>query len=75
MGDWPIKEYLKRHFANQRSYKRHVLRAKAAAAAQGKGKGKAVQEDSMDSMDSWDALNSGMDTSNEKSKEEAEEEC
>ena len=33
MGDWPIKEYLKSHFRNQRGYKRR------------KGKGKAVEKD------------------------------
>ena len=33
VGDWPIKEYLKSHFRNQRSYKRC------------KGKGKAVEKD------------------------------
>ncbi|KAN0107507.1 hypothetical protein V8E52_010102 [Russula decolorans] len=37
--DWPIKEYLKQHFANQRNYKHRTRRIKDAAAAQGKNKG------------------------------------
>ena len=32
MGDWPVKELLKRHFRNQRSYDRRVRRARAAVA-------------------------------------------
>ncbi|KAN0113380.1 hypothetical protein V8E52_007781, partial [Russula decolorans] len=48
--DWPIKEYLKRHFANQRNYKRRTQHIKDAAAAQGKNKGKGVE----DSDDMWD---------------------
>ena len=26
MGDWAIRDYLKRHFSNQRSYRRYVGR-------------------------------------------------
>ncbi|KAI0264815.1 hypothetical protein BGY98DRAFT_581142 [Russula aff. rugulosa BPL654] len=37
-GDWPIKEYLKTHFNNQRQYWRKVARARAKAAAEGKDK-------------------------------------
>lgn len=69
VGDWPVKEYLKRHFANQRSYKRRVLRARAAAAAQGKGKGKAVREGS------WGDLDSGMDASDDADEKSYEEEA
>ncbi|KAI0260794.1 hypothetical protein BGY98DRAFT_1054768 [Russula aff. rugulosa BPL654] len=37
-GDWPIKEYLKTHFNNQRQYWCKVARARAKAAAEGKDK-------------------------------------
>ncbi len=62
MGDWPIKEYPKRHFSNQRSYKRRIQCTRAAAAAQGKGKGTGVGEAS----DSWDDFGSGMNASDEE---------
>ena len=35
VGDWPIKEYLKQHFTNQRNYQH-------AKSVKGKGKGKDI---------------------------------
>ena len=57
-GDWPIKEYLKQHFRNQRYYCHYRGNHRnATVAAQGKGKGKA------DALGSWDERESGIDTS------------
>jgi hypothetical protein len=53
VGDWPVKEYLKRRFSNQRNYKYRIQREEQAAQAKNKGKGKAVWvEDTWESI--WD---------------------
>ena len=65
MGDWPIKEYLKRHFSNQQNYRRRVERR--AKVAQIKGKGKATERDG---LDDWFDFESEVDTSDKEGQEE-----
>jgi hypothetical protein len=64
VADWPIYEYLKQHFANQRGYRQRVKKEKAKLAAQNKGKGRAVDEQR--DSDFGSAASAG----NEKSDEE-----
>jgi hypothetical protein len=74
VGDWPIKEFLKRHLTNQHAYKRRIRCKRAAAAAQGKGKGKAVREASDSFAESWyDSSVESLSASNKESNDEEKE--
>jgi hypothetical protein len=52
VNNWPVREYLKRHFSNQRNYRTR----KQYEATNDKGKGKAIDKDVVD-----DSLDSGGD--------------
>jgi len=52
VGDWPVKEYLKRRFSNQRGYKNRIQREARVAQAKNKGKKVVRVEDTWESF--WD---------------------
>jgi hypothetical protein len=68
VGDWPIKEYLKRHFANQRGYQRRKEFGRARAAIAGKRKAK-----QRDSMDNWSDVDADNREGNEAGSDEGDE--
>jgi len=45
VGDWPIKEYLKRHFSNQRNYNNRIQRKAREEQAEAKKRGEVMWED------------------------------
>ncbi len=65
MGNWPIHEYLKKWFCNQRSYRRRIAHTKVGATAQTKGKGKAVEQD----WERWDYMGSDEEARDEENEE------
>ena len=61
MGDWPIKEYLKKHFNNQRWYQRNPKNNRVRQ-GHAKGKGRARDRDSMDDISDGDGgVNAGVE--------------